>query len=223
MTTAPVLPVTLLAFHPFTLPLSVAWATVLAATQLCASKGHTLRKGKKTQRNIICSRHPHQSRLLASELLLSILFIFRCLVNSFPCPCLAEGHRHSAMESCGVNRKKNPQHSSRALPSRKVAKITQFSELSWPPWAVLGMADWGQMAPGRAPAIQLCGGSCLVKEEVALLGKLSTWSSASASTELTQICWASSLQSHWGKVGNAPVRPSRFVLCGYVQAPGCWS
>ena len=47
MTTALVSLVKLLAFHFFSLPLSVAGTTVFVATQLCASKDHTPRKGSK--------------------------------------------------------------------------------------------------------------------------------------------------------------------------------
>lgn len=195
MTTALVSLVKLLPFHFFSLPLSVAWTTVLVATQLCASKDHALRKGNKTQKTIICSRHPHQSRLLASEFLLFYLICLSSDVLSIPSHVrVLQGGTDTAMESCGVNRKKNTTFIKSAY---KQESSKDHSFLRSPdPRAVLGMVDRGQMAPGWAPAIQLCRGSCLVKEEVALLGKLCTWSSAHASTELNQSCRASSLQGY---------------------------
>lgn len=136
MTTVFVSLVKLLAFHCFSLPLSVAWTTVLAATQFCASKDHTLRKGSKTKKTIICSRHSHQSRLFASEFSLFYLICLSSDVLSTPSHVHALQRGTDTLQWSHVvlmekkKKQKTEQQSSRALTSRKVAKITQFSELS---------------------------------------------------------------------------------------------
>ena len=84
MTTALVSFVKLLAFHFFSLPLSVARTTVLVATQLCASEDHTPRKGSKTKKAVICSRHPQQPRLFASEFLLFCLIYLQMSCQLLP-------------------------------------------------------------------------------------------------------------------------------------------
>lgn len=147
MTTVFVSLVKLLAFHFFSLPLSVACTTVLAATQLCASKDHTLRKGSKTKKTIICSRHSHQSRLFASEFLLFYLICLSSDVLSTPSHVhVLQRGTDTLQRSHVVLTEKKKKNRTTVIKSTYKQESSKDHTVFWAlliPGVVFGMVDWG--------------------------------------------------------------------------------